>query len=179
MPYYRRARVPGASYFFTVVSEGRRPILTDATIRAALRRAICEVRAEMPFRIDGWVLLPDHMHVIWTLPEGDADYSTRWKRIKGKVTHECGNAYLQPDYLSDRHRTEGSATLWQKRFWEHLLRNEGDFSRHLDYLHGNPLKHGLVDRVGDWPWSSFHRWLKQGEYPAAWAGGQDDLRRAE
>lgn len=176
MSRYRRARVPGGTYFFTVVTERRQPILTHADVRQALREAIVLVRETLPFRIDGWVLLPDHLHAIWTLPEGDADFSTRWRLIKRHVTRTCGPAHACAGILTERRAMKHCGTLWQHRFWEHLIRDDRDFRHYLDYLHGNPLKHGLVERVADWPWSSFHRWARQGVYPADWAGvGSDGL----
>lgn len=170
MPDYRRAAVPGGIYFFTLVTERRQPILTHPDIRQALREAIQTVRLTQPFVIDSWVLLPDHLHAIWRLPPGDADFSNRWRLIKRHVTHACGSRYNRSDLLSHRRQTKGQGTLWQQRFWEHLIRDERDYVRHFDYLHGNPLKHGLVTRVQDWPWSSFHRWVKQGIYPVDWGG---------
>lgn len=175
MPAYRRAYVPGGCYFFTVVTEQRQPVLTNPDVRVALREAICIVRETLPFRIEGWVLLPDHLHAIWTLPEGDADFSTRWRLIKRHVTRTCGAGYARPEYLTERRTAKQCGTFWRHRFWEHLLRGDHDFRQHLDYLHGNPLKHGLIERVVDWPWSSFHRWVRRGLYPADWAGtGVDD-----
>ncbi|WP_374402150.1 transposase [Niveibacterium sp.] len=171
MARYRRANVAGGSYFFTVVTERRQAILTDADVREALRAAIETVRARRPFRIDGWVLLPDHLHAIWTLPEGDADFSTRWRLIKSHVTRACGAAYFRADWLTDRRAEKGCGTLWQHRYWEHLLRDEADLRHHLDYLHWNPVKHGLVNRVADWPWSSFHRHVALGNYPLDWGLG--------
>lgn len=176
MTAYRRAYVRGGSYFFTVVTERRQPVLTNADVRKALRDAIAIVRESLPFQIDGWVLLPDHLHAIWTLPEGDADFSSRWRLIKRHVTRTCGAAYARPDYLTARRAAKQCGTFWQHRFWEHLLRDERDFRQHLDYLHGNPLKHGLVEQVADWPWSSFHRWVRRGRYPADWAGREGDDR---
>lgn len=170
MPNYRRAAVAGGSYFFTLVSLHRRPILTEPDIRAALREAITQVRLIQPFRIDGWVLLPDHMHAIWTLPDGDADFANRWRLIKGQVTQVCGLGYLEPSLLTTRRKAKGCGTLRQHRYWEHLIRDDRDFQRHLDYLHWNPVKHGLVPCVSAWPWSSFHRYVAQGDYPADWGG---------
>lgn len=170
MSDYRRAAAPGGTYFFTLVSERRQPILTHPDIRQALREAIQTVRLSLPFAIDAWVLLPDHLHAIWRLPPGDADFSNRWRLIKRHVTHACGSRYNRSDLLSHRRQTKGQGTLWQQRFWEHLIHDERDYARHFDYLHGNPLKHGLVGRVGDWPWSSFHRWVKEGIYPVDWGG---------
>ncbi|MGE8503531.1 MAG: REP-associated tyrosine transposase [Pseudomonas sp.] len=181
MSDYRRAAVPGGIYFFTLVSERRQPILTYPDIRQALREAIETVRLTQPFTIDAWVLLPDHLHAIWRLPPGDADFSNRWRLIKRHVTHACGKTYLRADLLSERRHVKGQGTFWQQRFWEHLIRDECDYARHFDYLHGNPLKHGLVTRVRDWPWSSFHRWVKQGVYPVDWGGDTsvNDLETGE
>ncbi|MFV0665745.1 REP-associated tyrosine transposase [Denitromonas sp.] len=151
MPNYRRNRVPGGTYFFTVTLADRRShALTDHV--EALREAVRRVQQARPLRIDAWVVLPDHLHAIWTLPEGDADYSSRWREIKKAFTRAVG----------------GSA--WQRGFWEHTLRDERDYTAHVDYVHINPLKHGLVERVRDWPYSSFHRAVAQGVYPADWAG---------
>ncbi|WP_343252187.1 REP-associated tyrosine transposase [Pseudomonas sp. Marseille-Q0931] len=164
-----------------MVSERRQPILTRPDIRQALREAIETVRLSQPFAIDAWVLLPDHLHAIWRLPPGDRDFSNRWRLIKRHVTHACGSAYLRDDLMSERRRVKGQGSLWQQRFWEHLIRDERDYARHFDYLHGNPLKHGLVTRVRDWPWSSFHRWVKVGVYPVDWGGDTsiDDLGAGE
>ncbi|GAA5177493.1 transposase [Niveibacterium umoris] len=168
MARYRRANVAGGSYFFTVVTERRQAILTDAAIREALRAAIETVRVRRPFRIDGWVLLPDHQHTIWTLPEGDADFATRWRLIKSHVTRACGGAYFRSAWLTDRRAKKACGTLWQHRYWEHLLRDEADRRHPLDYLHWNPVKHGRVKQVADWPWSSFHRHVALGNYPLDW-----------
>lgn len=170
MSRYRRARVAGGTYFFTVVTERRQPVLTHPEVRLALRDAVTLVRGTMPFHIDGWVLLPDHLHAIWTLPPGDADFSSRWRLIKRHVTHACGAAYIRNEYRTVRRTAKGHGTLWQHRFWEHLIRDEADFRHHLDYLHHNPVKHRLVAHAADWPWSTFHRWVKQGVYPADWCG---------
>ncbi|WP_313518976.1 REP-associated tyrosine transposase [Pseudomonas sp.] len=169
MSSYRRAR-QGSLYFFTLVTEQRRPLLTDARCRAALRQAIKEVRRRYPFAIHAWVLLPDHLHCIWQLPAEDADFGRRWSIIKRRVSQA-----LQPPapvYASRFARRERG--LWQRRFWEHRIRDERDYRTHMDYLHGNPLKHGLVDSVIEWPWSSFHRLVREGVYPADWGGSADD-----
>lgn len=175
MSHYRRAAVPGGSYFFTVVTERRQPILIDPAVRLALREAIVSVRQTLPFRIDGWVLLPDHLHAIWTLPDGDADFSNRWRLIKRHVTRVCGPDYLRREFLTKRRSAKQCGTLWQHRFWEHLIRDDRDFRQHMDYLHANPVKHGLVDAAIDWQWSSFHRWVRRGVYPPDWAGRDDDV----
>jgi putative transposase len=170
MPHYRRANVAGGQYFFTVVTERRQPMLTQPDIRSALRTAIKSVRASYPFTINAWVLLPDHLHAIWTLPDDDADFSTRWRLIKRDVTLACGNKYFRPDFLMTRRAAKQCGTIWQHRYWEHLLRDETDFRQHMDYLHWNPVNHGLVNRVMDWPWSSFHRLQSQGVYDLNWGG---------
>ena len=168
MSRYRRADVAGGSYFFTVVTERRQRILTDEAVRGALREGIERVRLQWPFVIDGWVLLPDHLHAIWTLPAGDADFPLRWRLIKSHVTRRCGSLYERKGWLTARRIEKKQGTLWQHRYWEQCLRDEQDFRRHMDYLHWNPVKHGLVKSVLDWPWSSFHRYVSQGVYQKDW-----------
>jgi putative transposase len=121
MSCYRRSNVAGASYFFTVVTERRQRILTDDVFRAALREAIHHVRRERPFQIEAWVLLPDHLHAIWTLPVGDADFATRWRLIKSAVTHSVGELYFRPEWQTRRRTYKRCGTIWQHRYWEHLL----------------------------------------------------------
>ena len=168
MSNYRRANIKGAAYFFTVVTERRQSILTNDDVRQALRDAILKVRESHPFTIDAWVLLPDHLHCIWTLPEGDADFSTRWRLIKREVTVAIGAKYFREDFLTERRKKKQQGTIWQHRFWEHLIRDESDFSTHMDYLHFNPVKHCLTKTLNEWPWSSFHRLVQQGIYPLNW-----------
>ena len=156
-----------------MVTERRQRLLTDAPVKLALRQAIQTVRRQRPFRIEAWVLLPDHLHAIWTLPSGDDDYATRWRLIKRRVTHQLGADWHNPAVMTERRRTKGQGTLWQHRYWEHWLRDDDDMRRHMDYVHFNPVKHGLVTRVADWQWSSFHRYLADGAYPEDW-GTTDD-----
>lgn len=177
MARYRRANTPGACYFFTVVTERRQPILTEPDVRAALRDAIAAVRLKRPFQIDGWVLLPDHLHAIWTLPEGDADFATRWRLIKSHVTRACGTRYFRPEWLTAHRASKHCGTFWQHRYWEHQIRDEADFRHHMDYLHFNPVKHGLATAVADWPFSTFHRQVQQGIYPADWGTKIDSQHR--
>ena len=162
MVLYRRNRVPGGAYFFTVTLRNRKTSLLVDWIDD-LRESVRETRRENPFHIDAWVVLPEHLHAVWTLPPGDDDYSGRWKRIKGRFTHRLNVAGLP---ISRNKRNEYN--LWQQRFWEHTLRDESDFARHVDYVHYNPVKHGLVKHVRDWPYSSFHRYVRSGIYPADW-----------
>lgn len=169
MPEYRRASIPGATYFFTVVTHRRQPLLIDSRCRAALRNAINRVRSELPFEIAAWVLMPDHLHAVWQLPPGDNNFSLRWSLIKQQVTRDCATWFSQ-QYLSSSREKRGEGSLWQRRFWEHLIRDEADFARHVDYIHYNPVKHGYAANAGDWPYSTFHRYAKQGMYPVDWSG---------
>jgi putative transposase len=168
MPEYRRSRIAGGTYFFTVVTYHRLPVLTTDLSRKLLRQAWVNVRERFPFTIDSICLLPDHIHSIWILPEEDADYSTRWKEIKRLFTKGY-LAQIGPGEARNQSRlSRGEAAIWQRRFWEHTIRDEEDLNRHRDYIHYNPVKHGLVRSVSDWPWSSFHRLVKMGYYPSGW-----------
>lgn len=171
MSRYRRAAIPGATYFFTVVTYRRRPILCDAPVRAAIQT----VRARHPFTIDAWVLLPDHLHCLWTLPPDDANFAGRWALIKRLVSRACAADYHRADWLTASKTKHRESTFWQRRYWEHCIRNDLDYSRHVDYIYINPVKHGLVYRVCDWPYSTFHRDVSRGRYPHDWAGSLDTL----
>lgn len=174
MSRYRRSHVPGGSYFFTVATYRRRRILTQPDVLDALRAAIRNVRAERPLRLDGLVLLPDHLHAIWTLPAGDDDYGTRWSIIKRRTSKTA--QHLACGRQSDSRLRRRELGFWQRRFWEHLIRDETDYERHMDYLHFNPVKHGLVEKTRDWPYSTFHRYVRLGVYPLDWADeGESDL----
>ncbi len=168
MPDYHRSRIAGGTYFFTLVTFNRLPILATDAARKLLRQAWVDVREKFPFTIDAVCLLPDHIHCIWILPEGDADYSVRWKEIKRLFT----KGYLRevgPGEKRNKSRlSRGEAAIWQRRFWEHTIRDEEDLNRHRDYIHYNPVKHGLVQSVSAWPWSSFHRYVKMGYYQNEW-----------
>ena len=173
MPDYRRAWQPGGTCFFTVTLLRRHH--NDLLTRhiGLLRTAVRKVRNTHPFEIHSWVVLPDHLHCVLQLPEGDADFSLRLRLIKAafskSVPHEEWRSAV-------RHR-RGERGIWQRRFWEHMIRDEADYRAHMDYVHINPVKHGLVACVKDWPYSTFHRLVTQGVYPADWAGsaGSDGL----
>jgi len=161
---YRRYFVPGGTFFFTVTLADRRSkVLVDRI--DLLRNALRVARRERPFVIDAIVILPDHLHSIFTLPPDDSDFSGRWWRIKGHFSSALIDASIEL-----KRSPNGDLALWQRRFWEHTIRDEGDFARHVDYIHFNPVKHGLVQRVRDWPYSSFHRYVKEGILPDDWAG---------
>ena len=168
MPEYRRLRVPGGTYFFTLALADRS---TDLLVReiAALRAAVVRTRLRHPFQIDAWVVLPEHMHAVWTLPGGDADDALRWTLIK-----RWFSAAIPADESRSASRVaKGERGIWQRRFWEHTIRDADDFARHVDDVHFNPVKHGLVARAIDWPHSSFKRAVARGDYPADWARAND------
>jgi len=147
MPEYRRAKTKGATFFFTVVTNQRRPILTTEIVRKALRQGIQRARQTLPFKIEAWVLLPDHLHAIWTLPADDDNYSSRWAIIKRQVSKICLKQFNQLEKISNSREKRQESGIWQRRFWEHQIRNDEDFERHLDYLLWNPVKHGYVQKL--------------------------------
>lgn len=160
---YRRAWAKGGTFFFTVNLNDRRQALLVEHVDT-LRQAFRVVRNRHPFEVDAIVILPDHLHAIWTLPEGDADFATRWGLIKASFSRTIpGKESVSPSRLS-----KGERGIWQRRFWEHRIRDDADMQRHVDYIHWNPVKHGHVERVSDWPYSSFHRLLRQGWLPPDW-----------
>ena len=162
---YRRARVDGGTYFFTVVAFMRRPVLCADGNVAVMKNAFRHVMRTHPFTVDAMVLLPDHLHCMWTLPAGDRDFSTRWRLIKTRVTR--GFAGSKPARSAAR-AAKNEQTVWQRRFWEHLIRDERDYTNHVEYIHYNPVKHGHANAPGDWPHSTFHRFVQQGLYPKDW-----------
>jgi len=168
MATFRRLLTPGATWFFTLVTLNRRPLLTRPAVLDALRSSFREVRHEQPFTLDAIVILPDHLHCIWTLPESDRDYARRWSILKRRVSQRVREQLPVANSTSQIARRE--LGLWQRRFWEHQIRDDADLVRHMDYLHWNPVKHGLVARVADWPWSSFHRHVEHGIYSPDWGG---------
>ena len=167
MSRYRRFFVPGGTYFFTLVTAGRRPWLGTRAGRLALGQAMRAVRADQPFETIAIVALPDHLHAVWKLPEGDADFPRRWRRIKQRTTRRL------------RRDADLQGPIWQSRFWEHWIRDEEDLRRHVEYVHYNPVRHGLVDTPADWAASSFHRFVREGVHPAAWDGPTDPIEVPE
>jgi putative transposase len=170
MPNYRRALVPGGCWFFTVnLADRRAHLLTDHV--DALREATRETRQRYPFRIDAFVVLPDHLHAVWTLPAGDADFSIRWRLIKSRFARSIPKL----EQLTGVQQKRGERGIWQRRFWEHLIRDDADYARHVEYCYINPVKHALARRVCDWPHSSFHRDVQDGISPEDWAGDTDSI----
>ncbi|MBI3773533.1 MAG: transposase [Gammaproteobacteria bacterium] len=167
MTEYRRVRYPGATWFFTVGLAERRGNRLLVEKVDQLRLAFSEIQTNHPFQMDAVVILPDHIHCVWTLPPDDADYSMRWGLIKASFSRMLASTERRSDSRAKR----GERGIWQRRFWEHLIRDEEDLARHIDYIHWNPVKHGHAARVADWPYSSFHRYVQQGKCPIDWGGG--------
>ena len=167
MVAYRRNVVPGGTFFFTVTLRDRRSrALVDRI--DDFRKAYEHVHRARPFANDAIVVLPDHLHCVWTLPDGDADYAGRWRAIKARFTSACRRAgvVLTRD-------DAGAFDLWQRRYWEHTIRDERDFEAHVDYIHYNAVKHGHAKAPRDWPYSSFHRYVRNGLLPPDWAVTSD------
>ncbi|WP_133512670.1 REP-associated tyrosine transposase [Candidatus Thiosymbion oneisti] len=167
MTDYRRPKISGATWFFTVNLAERHDnrLLTENI--DGLRQVLRKVKADHPFAIDAVVVLPDHLHCIWTLPWGDSDYSTRWALIKAGFSR--GLVPGEGEQSSESRRKRGERGIWQRRFWEHLIRDDKDYMHHVDYIHWNPVKHGWVKRVSDWKHSSFHSFVERGIYSLDWA----------
>ena len=169
---YRRVFVSGASYFFTLVTYERSPIFSDVAAIDLYRRSVRKVRAVRPFTLEGEVILPDHIHLLCTLPDGDSDYPTRLRLIKTAFTRAI-LSHRSAAEPSPSRMVKGERAVWQRRYWEHTIRDERDFRAHLDYIHINPVKHGLVTAARDWPHSTFLSWVERGAYDPWW--GSDEI----
>ena len=167
MPNYRRLLVPGGTYFFTIALEDRQSDLLTRHMDA-LRMAVRETRRLRPFNVDAWVVLPDHMHCVITLPEDDHDFSNRIKALKTRFVRRLPST----EHRSATRARKHERGIWQRRFWEHAIRDPDDFSRHMDYVHFNPVKHGYVVETCHWPWSTFHRWAEAGVYAKNWGSAE-------
>ncbi|HEY2894155.1 MAG TPA: transposase [Pirellulales bacterium] len=168
MSDYRRYFVPGGTYFFTIVTDRRIAIFSDPAARRLLGSVFRRCLDRTPFRVLAIVLLPDHLHCLWSLQPGDSAYSDRWRWLKAEFTRHwlaAGGSEAPLRQPSSRQRRRG---VWQRRFWEHTIRNETDLEAHADYIHYNPVRHKLAARPRDWPWSSFHRWVRAGHYSPDW-----------
>jgi len=164
---YRRVKLSGGSFFFTLVTEYRRPLFRETRVVALFLEVVEKIRCRHPFEFDAYVVLPDHLHALWTLPEGDTNFSTRWRLIKEAFTRAYVKAHGAP-YRNESRRSKGEQGVWQRRFWEHTIRDDSDFARHLDYIHINPVHHGLSAAARDWPHSSFLAWVERGAYDPLW-----------
>ena len=172
MTNYRRAKVEGASYFFTVNLVERHENLLLVDNVDLLRDVFRQVKARHPFVIEAIVILPDHLHCIWTLPEGDADYKTRWMLIKTGFSRQIPGV----ERRSASRIKRGERGIWQRRYWEHMIRDDLDYQRHVDYIHWNPVKHNLVSQVKNWPYSSFHSYVRRGVLLEEWASCLADTK---
>ncbi len=173
MSDYRRYFVAGGTFFFTVVTQRRAPLFADERARTLLGNVMRECFARHPVTVTALVLLPDHLHTLWSLPPGDSNYSMRWRWIKKEFTQRwlaMGGDEQPRNQSRLRERRRG---IWQRRFWEHTILDETDLENHFDYLHFNPVKHRYVSRVRDWPWSTFHRWVARGHYDINWGAGYE------
>jgi putative transposase len=168
---YRRSDVAGATYFFTVVTYQRQSLFADAEAVAMLQAAVQRVRERRPFVIEAQVVLPDHLHTMWTLPDEDCDYSTRWRLINERFTRQYVARWGETE-LDLRRSLRGERTIWQRRYWEHLIRDDRDFVAHLDYIHLNPVRHRLAKAPRDWPHSTFLGWVAKGTYDLSWGSGE-------
>jgi putative transposase len=167
MSEYRRAYQSGGCYFFTVVTHERRTILTRPDVLERLHAAFRHVREKLPFEIDAMVVLTDHLHSLWRLPEGDHDFSTRWRKIKHYVSTGIGGIDAPLNKRKEK-------LVWQKRFWEHLIRDEKDWRNHMDYIHYNPVKHGYAPRASDWPHSTFLQAVENNLYHPDWGASEPE-----
>jgi putative transposase len=167
MSRYIRSSVAGGAYFFTVTLQDRQARwLTDHA--DDLRECVMAVKRRHPFDVDAMAVMPDHLHALWTLPTDDADFAKRWMLIKQGFTKRLRGLGVLDGKSVHQRRGNGEIGLWQRRYWEHQVRDEADYARHVDYIHFNPVKHGLVRRAADWPHSSFHRYVREGRLPADW-----------
>jgi putative transposase len=171
---YRRLFIPGGTYFFTQVTYCRRPILSTPEAVELLRSAFRYTIERYPFTIIASVILPDHLHIIWNLPPESSDYSTRWRLVKSQFSRHWHQAASQ----STSRQRHGEVDIWQRRFWEHLIRDETDLSNHVDYIHYNPVKHGLVSSPAEWKYSSFLKFVQDKLYPLDWGGDGNILAGA-
>ena len=174
MPQYHRTHISGCTVFLSLATYDRSPLFATPQTILDLRQALGTVIAEMPFQFLAGVVLPEHLHFLWTLPENDSDYSKRIGRMKVLFTQALRGKSCLPTTVSQSRQKHRESDVWQRRFWEHTIRDEADFRRHLDYLHYNPVKHGLVKCPHEWEVSSFHRWVERGVYEPDWGCGCEE-----
>jgi len=177
MPEYKRAFSPGGTFFFTVVTARRRPILISPPALQALRSAMRETMDQRPFSIDAIVILPDHLHCIWSLPPGDADFAIRWRLIKSRFTRKFLAGGGREAVRSKSRVAHGERGIWQRRYWEHTIRDETSFFALCDYIHYNPVKHGVATCPHKWPHSSFAQFVREHRYSNTWNCACESNRR--
>ncbi len=172
MSNYRRAHIPGGTFFFTIKTENNAPIFAEQHNVILLGQIIRETKERWPFEVNAMVLLPDHLHAIWSLPPGDDDYPARWGWFKKEFTKRYLSQGGNEQHTSPSRKRYRRRGVWQRRYWEHTIEDEEDFEAHFDYVHWNPVKHKYVSCPRDWPHSSFHRWVVAGVYDIHWGCGQ-------
>jgi putative transposase len=170
MRTYKRAKIQGGCYFFTVNLANRQGNTLLVQQVAILREAFRRTQEDHPFKIDAIVIMPDHLHCIWSLPEGDDNYPMRWSLIKARFSRQIKTG----EAISKSRQRKGERNIWQRRYWEHVIRDDEDYFRHVDYIHYNPVKHGHTEVVKDWPHSSFQRWVEKGAYSLDWGEAIDE-----
>ena len=168
MPEYRRILLPGGTYFFTVITYHRQPLFINQENCRLYRKAVQFISEKYPFEELAYSILPDHIHTIWTLPEHDSDYPIRWRVIKGNFSRWYQELFGLVQVNNKSHLKRAEAAVWQRRYWEHFIRDDFDYENHMDYIHYNPVKHGLVTRPRDWKWSSFANHVRNGYYELDW-----------
>ena len=171
MPEYRRVFLKGGTYFITIVTYQRVPLFTNPQAREYLHHAFVDVKSRFPFDMDAVCLLLDHIHILIRLPEDDADYPMRIREIKRLFTKANLKDIGPGAPRNESRQRKKEAAIWQRRYWEHFIRDEKDLNTHIDYIHFNPVKHGLVNSVVEWKWSSFHRYVRSGAYDPEWGKG--------
>ena len=169
--HYRRSKEAGVCYFFTLVTYQRQPLLVEKNINR-LRLAFKREMQKRPFTIDAIVILPDHLHTLWVLPENDNDFSTRWSNIKRFFSIGCEQSSSK---ISNSRQKKREKYIWQRRFWEHTIRDQQDWQKHMDYIHYNPVKHGYVNSPADWQYSSFRKCVDKGWYPEGWGATEPEI----
>ena len=178
MPNYHRL-YEGNAYFFTAVTYNRLPIFNNENPIQILQASWKIVEERFPFTTLAICILPDHIHTIWILPENDQNYSLRWKGIKYQFTKRYLSQIGTGETRNPSRQKRGEAAIWQRRFWEHTIKDDDDLARHIDYIHFSPVKHGLVTEVDEWQWSSFHCFVEEGYYEAEWRLTEKDGGKAE
>ncbi len=167
MSNYRRADFPGGYYFFTLVTYNRRKLFATKLGRKCLRYALVKIKNKRPFESIALCLLPEHLHCIWKLPADDSDFSIRWNSIKAVFTKSYLRQGGNDGFRNSSRNRKGEAAIWQRRFWEHQIKDENDLQKHVDCIHYNPIKHGLVETLEEWEWSTYHKYVKKGFYGGA------------
>ena len=179
MPNYRRKYIGSGTYFFTVKTYKGQKLFSESAALGCLRASMAAVKAKWPFEIQAMVVLPEHLPCIWTLPPELPDYSSRWGQIKRNFTKMWLSQSKVNIQVSSSRQKRKEQGFWQRRFWEHAIRDRDDFARHMDYIHFNPVKHKHVDCPHQWPYSSFHRWVKDGAYACDWLCNCGENERVE